>query len=279
MFLEEFAKERLVGEIQFFRYFLDGFRGVLQQHANLQRDIVVNPLVGGSAAYALDGFQQVFCGDAHLLAVPCHAPLMAEVLFHQSDEGGEEMLCACLPAVADGLHAVDDVAQVIHHRGHQRASGVTAEVMLLVIHFLFQHVEIAHEGVHLLLCEMADGMLSGEEKECRQLMDIADNLAVEVAAYHDTHTVAVAAYHEVVGYLADSQDQQVAGLYGVQYGVDTVLRLSLQAQCQQAALHASRGFRERKVRDVMKEHQVVVNETALINLFGSLDRNLAGFYR
>ena len=54
MLLEEFSKERLVGEVQFFRNLLNVVRGVSQHDAYLGHHIVVNPLVRRTTADGLD---------------------------------------------------------------------------------------------------------------------------------------------------------------------------------------------------------------------------------
>ena len=86
MFLEVFAKERLVGEVQLLRDLLDAHRRIFQQDAHLQRDVVVNPFVGGTTADLLDGLGEVFRRDAHLLGIPADAALCAEIALDEADE-------------------------------------------------------------------------------------------------------------------------------------------------------------------------------------------------
>ena len=54
MLLEVLAQERLVGEVEFFGYLLDAFRGVLQQYAQLKDDVAVYPVIRRTPADALD---------------------------------------------------------------------------------------------------------------------------------------------------------------------------------------------------------------------------------
>ena len=53
MILEEFPKEALVGEVQFFSNFLNVLDGILKLYPQFQDDIVVDPFVGCAVADGL----------------------------------------------------------------------------------------------------------------------------------------------------------------------------------------------------------------------------------
>ena len=192
MLLEELPEERLIGEVQLLCDFLDALRGVAQQDANLQRDEIIDPVVGCAAAHLLDDFRKVLRRDAQLLRIPADTPLMPEVQLHKLQELGEDGLAASLPTVNGVLHAEDDVAQVVNHRGEQRAHGFTTEVMLQVVGLLLQHAEIVDDVIAFLLREVADGVGTGEEEERRQLMNVLHDFVEEVVAHDDAHAVKIA---------------------------------------------------------------------------------------
>ena len=81
MFSEVFSKETLVGKVHFLRDFLDALRGTLELNTDLSHHIAVNPFVGRALANLPHGLGKVFRGDAELLAIPTHPPLVLEVFF------------------------------------------------------------------------------------------------------------------------------------------------------------------------------------------------------
>ena len=71
----------MVGEIEFLGYFLHALSGVFKLHAQLQRDVLVNPLVGRSLANVAHRFGEILRRDAQLLAIPAYASFLFKVLF------------------------------------------------------------------------------------------------------------------------------------------------------------------------------------------------------
>ena len=70
VFLEVFSERTLVGKVEFFGNLLNAHLAVLEHHPYFEHDIVVYPVAGGTFTDTLDGFGEVFRGDAKLLGVP-----------------------------------------------------------------------------------------------------------------------------------------------------------------------------------------------------------------
>ena len=96
MFLEIFAKERLVGEVHLLCYRFNVLGRILQHDAQFECHVVVYPFVGRALADVLHHLRQVFRRDAELLGIPADASLVLAVLFHHVYELGEDDVGACL---------------------------------------------------------------------------------------------------------------------------------------------------------------------------------------
>ena len=92
MILEEFPKEALVGEVQFFSNFLNVLDGILKLYPQFQDDIVVDPFVGCAVTDGLHGLREIFRCDVEFLGVPAYTTFVPEVLFYKFDELGEDHL-------------------------------------------------------------------------------------------------------------------------------------------------------------------------------------------
>ena len=132
MFLEEFAKERLVGEIQLIGDFLYTLCRILEQYSYLKHHVVVNPLVGSDLTYCLDSLREVVGGDVELLGIPTDAPLCTEILFQQLDEFRKDDISTVLGLVASFLNTPDDIAHVVEHGQKQGFYQLCAVVILSV---------------------------------------------------------------------------------------------------------------------------------------------------
>ena len=115
MFLEVFAKERLVGEVHLFGYLFDALGGALHHDAQLQHHIVVNPAIGCPLAYFLDNLRQIFGCNSQLTRIPGDTTLRTAVIFHQFDKARENVFCSFLGLDANLLELVDDITQVVEH--------------------------------------------------------------------------------------------------------------------------------------------------------------------
>ena len=99
MFLEILAEERLIREVKALCYLLDAALCVAQKHAQLHRNVCVNPLVGCTFGHVLYRFGEIFGRDAQLLAIPAHSTFGAEVVLDEQYElckdhrGGRKFWC------------------------------------------------------------------------------------------------------------------------------------------------------------------------------------------
>ena len=151
MLLKELSEEALIREIHVHGNLFDAFRAVFQQYANLENDIVINPLVGCTAAYLFHGFRQIFRGDAQLFGIPSYASFPFIVLFHQTDKLGEDDIGTRLAVVVVLLRTEDNVAQVVEHGQEQCSHHVAAEKILGIRHLLFNQIEVTDEHISLFL--------------------------------------------------------------------------------------------------------------------------------
>lgn len=145
MFLEIFAKETLVGKAHEFGNFFDAHGAVLKQDTDFEGYIVIDPFVGRALAHLLHRLGKIFGGDAQLFSIPTHTTLRAEVLFQKRNELGEDTLGTCVLFGGEVLYLVDGVADVINHRGHQRADHIAAEMVVLLIQFLLDELAVVGE--------------------------------------------------------------------------------------------------------------------------------------
>ncbi len=92
MILEEFPKEALVGEVQFFSNFLNVLDGILKLYPQFQDDIVVDPFVGCAVTDRAHGLGKILRGDAEFLGIPTYATFVSEVHLYFLDELCEDNL-------------------------------------------------------------------------------------------------------------------------------------------------------------------------------------------
>ena len=113
MFLEILAEERLVGEVHLLSYLLDALRRVLQQHAQLNNHVVVNPLVRSATADLLHRFREILGGNAQLPGIPADAAFPTTVFLHHFDKPRKNDVASLQALVSRLLELIDHVAHIV----------------------------------------------------------------------------------------------------------------------------------------------------------------------
>ena len=148
MLLEILPEERLVGEMQMLGNLLDAHGRVLQQYPHLKRHEVIYPLIGCPSAHLFHRLRQIFGCDAQLLPIPAHPPFLSEVLLHQFNERGKDSLSPGLPLVIGLLQSVNRITDIIDHCHHDRPYHIGPEMVILLVHLIFQCPEIEINILH-----------------------------------------------------------------------------------------------------------------------------------
>ncbi len=212
MILEEFAKKTLVGEVQILRNLLDTLVRILQQQAQFQHNIVVNPLVWRAFADGFDGLGEVFGGDAKLVGIPTDAPFLLEMVTNETDIIEKHYLAPRKALFLHHLIAVDYVAHVIDERLHERADQLAAEVMFGLQYLRYDGIDVSREHFHLSFCQRKDGMQAGKEEECVEITDAGDDIVEEIIRDHNRYAVTIVGREEVFHHLSFSNDDHIAPL-------------------------------------------------------------------
>ena len=150
MLLKIFTHKRLIGKTHVMSYFLYALRGVLQLHAKLHNDIIVNPVVRRALAYLLDRFRKILGRDAHLMGIPAYASLRSVVLFHKTYESGENGFGTSLFLVVAHLNTVYGVAEIVNHCRDKHSYNILTEMFARLVNLLFNEFEIVNSVFYLV---------------------------------------------------------------------------------------------------------------------------------
>jgi hypothetical protein len=110
-------------------------------------------------------------------------------------------------------------------------------------------------------------MITGEEKEGRQFVDILDNLSEERCGDQQCDAVAVTTEQEVIGHLSFVDDDDMILFHLVFLCIDTILSLAFQTESQEQTAHASRTVGKGDGSYVVEEYQIIVNMPSFGHLF------------
>lgn len=271
MLLEILAEERLIGEVKALCYLLDAALCVAQKHAQLHRNVCVNPLVGCTFGHVLYRFGEIFGRDAQLLAIPAHSTFGAEVVLDEQYELCKDFFGTRIMLAGARLYAVYHVAYFVNHSEEHRLHHLATEVVVGFVHLLLHAGQRMAYETGLVFGQTEYGVVACEEEECRQFVYALDGFVEEVVADDDANAAAVGRHGAVVGDASLVDDDKVACLHLMFYRVDKISCRAFGTQCQQQTLHASWFARQWHVGNLVNNENVVVNMAASAHAYGVFD--------
>lgn len=260
MFLEEFAQKTLIGEVQILRNLLNTLVRVLQQQAQFQHHIVVNPLVWSALTDGFDGFGEIFWRNTKLCGIPTDAPFLLEMVAHEADIVEKDHFSTRKALGFYHLIAIDHVAHVIDKRLHERADQLATEVMLGLHDLRYHRIEIARKHFDLPFSQREDRMKPRKEEKRVQIADTRDDIVEEIVGKHDGNTVAIVRRKEVFDQLSLSNDDHIAWIDAKSLRIHGVTGLSPSAERKEKALHPARLPRHGHLIEMLIDQEILIDE-------------------